>query len=109
PLGDAHPPLGEDRRAEVVVVGGGIVGATTALRLAERGHEVVLVEAHRVAGGTSGRSTGKVTSQHGVIYGELVQRHGRDVAQAYATTNQDAIERIEGLVARYDIACRFET
>lgn len=108
PLGAARPPLTGDRRAEVVVVGGGIVGATTALYLADRGHEVVLLEAHRIAGGTSGRSTGKVTSQHGLRYRQLVTRHGREVAQTYATTNQAAIGTIEGLVERYGIDCGWE-
>ncbi|WP_052664938.1 FAD-dependent oxidoreductase [Nitriliruptor alkaliphilus] len=109
PLGPASPPLAGDRRAEVVVVGGGLVGATTALLLAERGHEVVLLEAHRIGGGTSGRSTGKVTSQHGAIYGELVRRHGRGVAEHYARSNQAAIGTIERTVARYGIDCQLES
>lgn len=109
PLGPASPPLPGDRHAEVVVVGGGIVGATTALLLAERGHEVVLLEAHRIAGGTSGRSTGKVTSQHGVTYAELVRRHGHSVAEHYARTNQAAIGTIERTATRYAIDCQLET
>jgi glycine/D-amino acid oxidase-like deaminating enzyme/nitrite reductase/ring-hydroxylating ferredoxin subunit len=108
PLGPARSPLSGDRDAEVVVVGGGIVGATTALLLAERGHEVVLLEAHRVAGGTSGRSTGKVTSQHGATYQQLLQRHGHATAQRYATSNQEAIGTIAALIERYDLACGWE-
>lgn len=106
--GPARPALAGDRRAEVVVVGGGLVGATTALRLAERGHEVVLLDAHRVAGGTSGRSTGKVTSQHGAVYGQLVQRHGHEVARAYAASNEAAIRTVADTVDRYGIDCRLE-
>jgi glycine/D-amino acid oxidase-like deaminating enzyme/nitrite reductase/ring-hydroxylating ferredoxin subunit len=108
PHGAARGPLAGDRSAEVVVVGGGLVGATTALLLAERGHEVVLIEAHRIGGGTSGRSTGKVTSQHGAIYHDLVQRHGHDVAQHYASSNEAAIRTIGATVERYAIDCRFE-
>jgi glycine/D-amino acid oxidase-like deaminating enzyme/nitrite reductase/ring-hydroxylating ferredoxin subunit len=108
PLGEARAPLAGDRAAEVVVVGGGIVGTTTALLLAERGHEVVLLEAHRVAGGTSGRSTGKVTSQHGPIYGQLLDRHGREVASTYAEVNEAAIHTIGAIVERHAIACQFE-
>jgi glycine/D-amino acid oxidase-like deaminating enzyme/nitrite reductase/ring-hydroxylating ferredoxin subunit len=108
PLASRRPPLPGDRTAEVVVVGGGLVGTTTALLLAERGHEVVLLEAGQVAGGTSGRSTGKVTSQHGPIYQQLVSRHGHDVAQAYASSNQAAIATIGGIVDRHDIACQWE-
>ncbi len=107
-LGPAAPRLEGDRDAEVVVVGGGLVGATTALLLAERGHEVVLIEAHRIAGGTSGRSTGKVTSQHGAIYTQLVQRHGHEVAQVYASENQAAITTIEAIAGRHGIDCQLE-
>ena len=45
-------------RANVVVIGGGIVGASTAYFLAKRGHSVVLCEKGRVAGEQSGRNWG---------------------------------------------------
>jgi glycine/D-amino acid oxidase-like deaminating enzyme/nitrite reductase/ring-hydroxylating ferredoxin subunit len=96
-------------RADVVVVGGGIVGVTAALRLAERGLDVVLLDKHRVAGGTSGGSTGKVTSQHGAVYAQLLKRHGRDVAAFYADRNQAAVHTIAELVTRHGIDCQLET
>ncbi|MEX1177336.1 MAG: FAD-dependent oxidoreductase [Nitriliruptor sp.] len=105
----ARPPLGGSRSADVVVVGGGIVGVTTALRLAERGFEVVLLEAHRIAGGTSGRSTGKVTSQHGPIYAELTDRHGSETARFYAARNEAAVHTIADLVDEHTIDCQLET
>ena len=58
------PPLERDRRFDVAVLGGGIVGATAALLLAREGLSVGLIEAHRVGHGVSGYSTAKVTSQH---------------------------------------------
>ena len=54
------PPLDGDRRAEVVVVGGGITGLSTALHLAEQGTTVVLLEAHEPGWGASGRNGGQV-------------------------------------------------
>jgi glycine/D-amino acid oxidase-like deaminating enzyme/nitrite reductase/ring-hydroxylating ferredoxin subunit len=96
-------------RADVIVVGGGIVGVTSALRLAERGLDVVLLEKHRVAGGTSGGSTGKVTSQHGAIYAQILTRHGRDVAAFYADRNQAAVHTVAELVAQHGIDCQLET
>ncbi len=54
------PPLDGDRRAEVVVVGGGITGLSTALHLAEQGMTVVLLEAHEPGWGASGRNGGQV-------------------------------------------------
>ncbi len=54
------PPLAGDARADVVVVGGGLTGISTALHLAERGVCVVLLEAHEPGWGASGRNGGQV-------------------------------------------------
>lgn len=48
------------KRADVVVVGGGIIGASTALELAERGHSVLLCEKGQIAGEQSSRNWGWV-------------------------------------------------
>jgi gamma-glutamylputrescine oxidase len=45
-----------DVEADVCVIGGGIAGCSAALHLAEAGYRVVLLEAHRVGWGASGRS-----------------------------------------------------
>jgi len=77
--------------ADLAVVGGGLVGLTTALLAARDGANVVVLEADRLGSGTSGNTTGKVTSQHGMIYDELISRHGEDQARQYAEANHAAI------------------
>lgn len=54
------PPLDGDARADVVVVGGGLTGLSTALHLAEKGIKVVLLEAEEPGWGASGRNGGQV-------------------------------------------------
>ncbi len=98
------PPLDGSTRREVVVVGGGITGLTTAALLAEAGRDVVVLEARRVAAGTTGGTTGKLTSQHGMIYADLVDRHGADVARAYGIANEAAIAQVGDLCRRYGIS-----
>ncbi len=56
------PPLAGHRRADVVVVGAGFTGLSAALHLAERGTEVVLLEAEQPGCGASGRNGGQVNS-----------------------------------------------
>jgi glycine/D-amino acid oxidase-like deaminating enzyme/nitrite reductase/ring-hydroxylating ferredoxin subunit len=106
----SFPPgdQGLDREVDVAVVGGGITGLTTAVLLQREGASVALIEADRVGAGTTGHTTGKVTSQHGLIYADLVDRHGEARARAYADANQRAIETIRGLATLGGADVRFE-
>jgi sarcosine oxidase subunit beta len=56
----AHVPLGVVRTADVVVVGGGVIGASAAYHLAARGaRDVVVLDAAAAPGaGSTGRATG---------------------------------------------------
>jgi glycine/D-amino acid oxidase-like deaminating enzyme/nitrite reductase/ring-hydroxylating ferredoxin subunit len=101
-----RPRLEEAELAEVAVVGGGIVGLTTALQLAEAGREVVLVDQGAIGSGTTGHSTAKVTSQHGIAYAPLRGRHGADAARLYGQANEGAKEEIADRAASIDCAFR---
>jgi glycine/D-amino acid oxidase-like deaminating enzyme/nitrite reductase/ring-hydroxylating ferredoxin subunit len=102
-----HPSLDGDAHADVAVLGGGIVGITTALLLAEAGASVVLLEAERLAGGVSGFTTAKVTSQHGFVYARLRSKHGAEAARRYGEANQAALAWIAARVERDGIDCDF--
>ncbi len=55
-----YPALDGDRRADVVIVGGGFTGLSAAAHLAKAGSNVVLIEAHRFGDGASGRNGGQL-------------------------------------------------
>jgi len=102
-----RPRLEDEASADVAVVGGGITGLTTALRLAEAGMTVVLVDQHAIGSGTTGHSTAKVTSQHAITYAPLLARYGQDAIRAYAKANEDAKEAIAELAGAGGIDCDF--
>jgi glycine/D-amino acid oxidase-like deaminating enzyme/nitrite reductase/ring-hydroxylating ferredoxin subunit len=110
---DTGPPqpafarLDRDVDADVAVIGGGIVGITTALLLAEAGSSVVLVEADRLGHGVTGHTTAKVSSQHGMIYAQLRSRFGARGARTYGQANEAALTWIAGRVQRHAIDCDF--
>jgi sarcosine oxidase subunit beta len=83
-------------RADVVVVGGGTVGAWTACLLAEEGHSVVLVEADTLGSGASSRASGMVRAQGGT---EAAIRLGMSSREFYAT-QRDRYPLDSGFVAQ---------
>ena len=82
---------------EVIVVGAGITGLSTALLLAERGVDVAVVDARRIGSGSTGRSTAKVSVLHGTRTGQIRRSNGEQTAQAYLTAQlrgQDLVRRV---------------
>lgn len=103
----SFPELTQDITADVAVVGGGMAGILTAHFLTEQGMQVVILEADRVGNGQTGKTTAKITSQHGVIYQKLLQKHGEEAAAKYSRENQKAIDRYEEIIHDRKIECGF--
>ncbi|MGN0400797.1 MAG: FAD-dependent oxidoreductase [Acetatifactor sp.] len=93
---------------DVVVIGAGMAGILTAWKLQQAGLKVTVLEADRIAGGQTGRTTAKITSQHGLIYSRLVEEIGWQKAKLYADANQRAIDEFENLIRNQKIDCDFE-
>src|SRR5690606_34306787 len=87
----------------------GIVGLQTALLLRDSGLKVAVLEARQVGRQATGRSTAKVTSQHGVKYAALIRNLGRDGARLYAEANEKAKDEIATLCSSMDGRAGLET
>jgi glycine/D-amino acid oxidase-like deaminating enzyme/nitrite reductase/ring-hydroxylating ferredoxin subunit len=104
-----YEPMKEAPTVDAVVIGGGITGLTTALSLKREGLKVAVLEAGRVASGVTGYTTAKITALHGLIYQDLVSRHGRERASAYADAQSSAIRRIREIAEGEGIECDLVT
>lgn len=97
-------PLKGDTRADVVVVGAGYTGLNAALRLAQSGADVVLLDAHQPGWGASGRNGGFCCL--GGTYASdatLDRRFGRDARLAQRRVERDAVDHVRTLLATHDI------
>ncbi|MGM8216765.1 FAD-dependent oxidoreductase [Bacillaceae bacterium W0354] len=100
--------LTEDLTVDAVIVGGGITGIATAYLLSQKGVKVALIESTKLMNGTTGHTTAKVTAQHDLIYDELLNNFGYNVARMYYEANIDALQLIEKTVTENNIDCDFE-
>ena len=96
------PTLKGNVECDVVVIGGGIAGLTTALELRKRGKSVVVLEAATVGAGASGRANGQVIS--------ALTRHGPDairktLGEPFLRLLSTAADKLFGLVETYNIDC----
>lgn len=101
----SYPPLEGTQAPHVVVIGGGIVGVTAAYVLKKAGVKVCLIENRRLGSGTTGRTTAKVTSLHGLAYRQITSTFGREKAALYGRANENALKWVTSTVARENIDC----
>ncbi|WP_343212026.1 FAD-binding oxidoreductase (plasmid) [Aliisedimentitalea scapharcae] len=84
-------------QCDVCVVGGGFTGLSTALHLAQRGYDVILIEAQRVGFGASGRNGGQVGQGQRVDQEELENMLGVDHARALWAIANQSVDLVRGL------------
>jgi gamma-glutamylputrescine oxidase len=100
-----HPQLAGSVYADVCVIGGGFTGTSAALHLAERGYEVVLLEAARIGAGASGRNGGQVISGQRLAISELEHAFGITRARLLWRLAEDAKATVRERIARHAITC----
>ena len=64
-----------------------------------------MIEKDTVGEGVSGHTTGKITSQHNLIYNKLTKRLGEKTARIYGEANQQALEKIAEIITAENIDC----
>jgi glycine/D-amino acid oxidase-like deaminating enzyme len=106
PFADANADAPEGE-VDVAVIGGGFTGLSAALALAQRGANVAVLEAGRVATQASGRNGGHVNNGTAVDVGGLAQKYGLDAARALYHAYDDAVDTVERIVREQQIQCDF--
>src|SRR5215208_3241305 len=98
-------PRGEP--VDVVIIGGGIAGLTTAYLVSKSGKRVVVVEDGYIGSGETGRTTAHITHALDDRYYNLEQKHGLDGSHIAADSHTAAINLIESIIKEENIDCDF--
>ena len=104
-----YPQLAGTESCDVCVVGGGYTGISTALNLAEKGYDVILLEANRIGWGASGRNGGQLGSGLNWSQQELEKEFGNETAHAFWNFCELAKEEVKGRIKKHDIPCDFKS
>ncbi|GGN78655.1 NAD(P)/FAD-dependent oxidoreductase [Nocardia rhizosphaerihabitans] len=107
PPGDVRRALASDITCEVAVIGGGLGGMSTALRLAERGRDVVLMEAEFCGYGSSSRNAGQLVGAPGGDI-QLLNLFAGKKMPSMVRLAENAARHVEGLIRTHNIECDYE-
>ncbi|MGI9319310.1 MAG: NAD(P)/FAD-dependent oxidoreductase [bacterium] len=102
------PELHGSHQADVVVIGGGLTGASTALSLAEKGVSVALIESRHFGWGASGRSGGQIISGYTADQSSLEKLVGLETARELWDHSLAAVEYTRSRIEQHQIDCDLE-
>ena len=92
---------------DVIIVGGGITGVTTALLLQNAGKKCLLIEAQNLAFGTTCGTTAHLNTILDLTYAEIQQNFGEENTKMVLAATLEAINLVEKNVRKYNIDCDF--
>ncbi|MCM2373637.1 FAD-dependent oxidoreductase [Aporhodopirellula aestuarii] len=103
-INQQFPLLTGDHQTDVLVIGGGITGLSTALELLSRGVKVTVCEANTIGAGTTGGSSGHLDAHPEQGPSRLIEQLGAEGAKSLTEARLRAIDLIE---KRCDESCSF--
>jgi len=93
---------------DVIIIGAGITGVTTALLLQQAGKSCILAEAANPGFGTTGGTTAHLNTFYDTPYYKIIKDFGEENAKLVAQGARAAIGLIKNNITTHNIECGFE-
>lgn len=103
-----RPSLIDEQYCDVVVIGGGFTGLSTAYHLAKYGLKVIVLEKNEVGSGASGRNGGQILTGYLPSMSSLAKSYGLETAKTMLKISLDSIDLIERIVEANKLDCSFQ-
>lgn len=100
--------LDKNITTDILIIGGGISGLTTAYYLRNSKYKITLVDKDICGHGVSANTTGKLTFMQDLIYSKLSSNFNEEVAFKYLNSCKDAIRIVKNIISRNNIDCNLE-
>lgn len=104
---DIRPALQGSVSADVIVVGGGFAGLSTALELKARGADVIVLESQYAGFGASGRNAGYLAGGQGLDYHMFMKRLERERVAAIVRYFEEGVRYVERRLDELEIDCDY--
>ena len=101
--------IDSSRLYDVVIVGGGITGVSTAFLLQKAGMNCLLLESHNLCFGTTGGTTAHINTLLDVSYATMEKNFSKEKAKMVADSLREALNTIKGHVKQHKIDCEFKS
>jgi len=102
-----YPTAAGALSCDVCIVGAGFTGLSAALHLAEKGYDVIILDAHRVGFGASGRNGGQVGTGQRLDQDALEKMIGDARARGLWDMALESVQLVRDLIKVYDMDCGF--
>lgn len=98
----------KDKKFDVLIIGAGLTGLTTAYLLKDSGLKIGIIEATKTGYGVTGYTTAKITVQHDLFYAHLINNFSLDEAKQYLKANEEGLKLIKAIIQENNIQCDFK-
>src|SRR5258705_5999507 len=94
---------------DIVIVGGGITGISTAFHLQKAGMNCLVLEAQGLCFGTTGGTTAHINTLLDTPYSTIEKKFSKEKSKLVAASVKEAVNTIRDTIDKYDIDCDFKT